>query len=722
MNTQQKRTVRGAVTGMLAAAALLGAHGRAWAETVTFGNPGASNFTVPAGVTQIKIVAKGAGGGGGGADGGGGVGGRGGAGGLATGTFNVAAGDIFVVQVGGGGGLGVSCAAAAGGGLGGTSPFGAGGAGGNAGGVGCSGAGGGGGGATAVLKAAVAQLIAAGGGGGNGGSYAGVGTNAQSAVGGGALLPAGVAGTPRNPGLDGGGGGGGGGGLLGGLGGADQADSSNGALGSRPGTSFFLAAALNGSSGLVGGAAGGSGGNYEANLPATAGANGSVDITITGGCGNGVLEAGEGCDDNGRTAGDGCNASCQVETGKACNADAAGAVGGASCASTVCNASGGAPGLCAAALTCGNGKVEAGEGCDDGNTNPGDGCDASCKTENGASCNANAAGVVGGASCASGICNTAGGQPGVCAPAGACGNGVLEAGEGCDDGNKIAGDNCSDLCKVEATKACNTNASGAVGDASCASGICNVAGGGAGVCATALTCGNGKLEAGEGCDDGNTAVGDGCSDACKIDTGKACNVNASGVTGNASCTTTVCDVKAGAPGLCVVKAANGDATINGEMCSSGKAVTCASGVCEVDNKCGLNDATTCAANADCRGGACATDKKCGLLVGDTCAPGAVDPCRGTLTCDSATKKCIDPNAGADAGVTDAGARDAGGSDAGRDSGVADSGAADSGAATDDTSLEGGGCAVTPGAGETTGVFAAMALAVAAVLGRKRNKR
>jgi sulfatase modifying factor 1 len=73
-------------------------------------------------------------------------------------------------------------------------------------------------------------------------------------------------------------------------------------------------------------ATGGAGGN-----PATGGAGGSSAGGGAGtnsgggdaggeapGCGNGVVEAGEVCDDGGSTAGDGCSATCAVETGFVC--------------------------------------------------------------------------------------------------------------------------------------------------------------------------------------------------------------------------------------------------------------------------------------------------------------------------------------------------------------------------------------------------------------------
>ncbi len=64
------------------------------------------------------------------------------------------------------------------------------------------------------------------------------------------------------------------------------------------------------------------------------------------------------------------------------------------------------------------------------------------------------------------------------APAGDCGNGVLETGEQCDDGNTLSGDGCSASCRLE-------------------------------------VCGNRILDPGEQCDDGNTVSGDGCSATCQ---------------------------------------------------------------------------------------------------------------------------------------------------------------------------------------------------------------
>ena len=100
-----------------------------------------------------------------------------------------------------------------------------------------------------------------------------------------------------------------------------------------------------------------------------------------------------------------------------------------------------------------------------------------------------------------------------------CGNGTLEANEGCDDGNTVDdGNGCSATCLVTTGSACNALVAGAQDDSSCASGICDTTGNAApGICEAANICGNGSLDGAEACDDGNTTSGDGCSSTCFID-------------------------------------------------------------------------------------------------------------------------------------------------------------------------------------------------------------
>ncbi len=76
------------------------------------------------------------------------------------------------------------------------------------------------------------------------------------------------------------------------------------------------------------------------------------------GCGDGVIGAGEQCDDGNTADGDGCSHACALEGG--------------------------------VTPACGDGILEAGEGCDDGNTATGDGCSAACQSEStGLPCTAN---------------------------------------------------------------------------------------------------------------------------------------------------------------------------------------------------------------------------------------------------------------------------------------------------------------------------------------------
>ena len=92
------------------------------------------------------------------------------------------------------------------------------------------------------------------------------------------------------------------------------------------------------------------------------------------GCGNGILSAGEICDDGNRQSGDGCSADCTAlcgngttEPGEEC--DDGNLVDGDGC-DVNCTVSG-----------CGNRILMAGEACDDGNAVDGDGCSSACEPE-----------------------------------------------------------------------------------------------------------------------------------------------------------------------------------------------------------------------------------------------------------------------------------------------------------------------------------------------------
>ena len=83
-------------------------------------------------------------------------------------------------------------------------------------------------------------------------------------------------------------------------------------------------------------------------------------------CGDGVVSAGEECEDGNTAPGDGCSDTCQQEPGWDCT-DAI-------------------PAVCT--FLCGNGTIDssAGETCDDGGVVPGDGCSATCGIEAGWGC------------------------------------------------------------------------------------------------------------------------------------------------------------------------------------------------------------------------------------------------------------------------------------------------------------------------------------------------
>ena len=251
------------------------------------------------------------------------------------------------------------------------------------------------------------------------------------------------------------------------------------------------------------------------------------------GCGNGVVDSGEQCDDGNIASGDGCSSTCLKEAGYTCKKPGA---------------------ACEQVKSCGNGVLDDGESCDDGNTESDDGCSSDCEKEEGFTCEKPGYSCIS-VDCGNGVvddgeeCDS--GEiaveysemgSGICARdchwAHYCGDGVLEqvdrdhgeqcdakgvdtskdyngcdifcklsfyCGDGqitheeqCDDGNQNDGDGCSSTCRVEPGYFC-TN------------GSCDP-----------LKCGNGELDDGELCDDGNREIGDGCSSACVTEAGFIC--------------------------------------------------------------------------------------------------------------------------------------------------------------------------------------------------------
>ncbi|MFH2010731.1 MAG: DUF4215 domain-containing protein [bacterium] len=261
---------------------------------------------------------------------------------------------------------------------------------------------------------------------------------------------------------------------------------------------------------------------------------GAFEYVLTSFCGDGILNAGEVCDDGASNGTYGaCLADCsgpgpfcgdgntdppneQCDDGNTDNTDAC-VVG---CVSAVCGDGYVRAGVeacddgntvdtdacrndCTLA-SCGDGVVQLGEQCDDGNTDNTDACVAGCRN---ASCGDGYvwAGVE---ACDDGNLIDTDGCSNSCVSA-SCGDGVVQAGEECDDGNADNTDGCVAGCLnatcgdgfvragVEACDDGNT-----VNTDSCRN-DCSLP-----------TCGDGLLQLGEVCDDGNASNTDDCLNTC----------------------------------------------------------------------------------------------------------------------------------------------------------------------------------------------------------------
>ena len=295
-------------------------------------------------------------------------------------------------------------------------------------------------------------------------------------------------------------------------------------------------------------------------------------------CGNGIIDAGEGCDDGNDDDNDACTNTCLIKEGLSC-------VSSLQCQSALCDLS--SSGLCAQpASTCGDGNVDLNEGCDDGNNVVGDGCTA-CLLDVGETCMADDR-------CSSSLCVN-----GICS---ACGNGFVDVGEGCDDGNTNADDGCNAACKIEDNVSCQS-------DDQCAGGYCDY---GADeeepLCTSVvLPCGNGIVEAGEGCDDGNREGGDGCDVSCLVEDGNVCESALE--CASASCSEGIC-VRCGDGDIDAQEACDDANTLDGDGCSSACRV-------EVEGE--------CTALRQCESGACDLDTNTCL---SPCGDGSVDEGEG----------------------------------------------------------------------------------------------
>lgn len=210
-------------------------------------------------------------------------------------------------------------------------------------------------------------------------------------------------------------------------------------------------------------------------------------------CGNGVLEAGEACDEgeaNGMLHGEGqgCSIGCTPEP--------------------VCEELAGGELQCT--TVCGNGSTEEGEDCDDGNRFPGDGCSEECSVELGYTC---ASVEIDGrlqSECLS-----------------QCGDGILAGGEECDKGERN-GDGTYGGCRTDCTL--GAHCGDGIRDVAveqCDDGPANLYGyyvydylsdpeGCTPSCTAPFYCGDGLVSVHEQCDDGHPYDNDGCSNACTV--------------------------------------------------------------------------------------------------------------------------------------------------------------------------------------------------------------
>ena len=296
-------------------------------------------------------------------------------------------------------------------------------------------------------------------------------------------------------------------------------------------------------------------------------------------CGDGVVDAGESCDDGNRVSGDGCDANC---TFTACG-------NGVIAGDEVCDDGNTADGdYCSEDCStevevCGDGYLAGSEACDDGNTEESDYCASDCNTVTGR--------------CGDGVeqsneaCDDGNTEHGdYCAPdcstvTGRCGDGVEQSNEACDDGNTADGDYCSADCSTEAevcgdgyvagSEACDDGASNT--DAYGQEQRCNTTCDG-----YSPYCGDGAVSEGEACDDGagNTdAYGQGqrCNTTCDgyapycgdgtVSEGEACDDGAGNIDayGQGQRCNTTCD---GYAPYC-----GDDIVSDGEACDDGNRVS-----------------------------------------------------------------------------------------------------------------------------------------------------
>ena len=294
-------------------------------------------------------------------------------------------------------------------------------------------------------------------------------------------------------------------------------------------------------------------------------------------CGNGVIEAGELCDDgtgdpNSMVDGDGCSVTCTIESGWVCT---------------------GQPSVCHE-VVCGDGAVEGDEQCDDGTGDPnsmvdGDGCAADCTVETGWSCV---------------------GEPSTCGAA-ECGDGYPVGTEECDDRDTNDGDGCSSTCTVEQYWACDDGAP------SFCDGIC----------------GDGKIRGLEECDDGDADAGDGCSATCTVEDAWGCTLDEPSQCSNCGDDVVLVDSGSGLFLLGIGNDCDDGNTSNGDCCSATCYFETSGSQCTGDGNICTDDECDGAGNCEhnpvdgryCDDGSACTNR-CGAAVCDDCEGDRCDIC------------------------------------------------------------------------------------------------
>lgn len=382
------------------------------------------------------------------------------------------------------------------------------------------------------------------------------------------------------------------------------------------------------------------------------GSGGIDDITCAPACGDGVLDAGEQCDDGNTMNGDCCSADCVADSpGSACDD------GDPCTAADQCNANGECAGT---ASTCGDGQLDAacGEQCDDGNETSGDCCSSTCQFEaSGSSC------ADDGNPCTDDFCDAAGScthpantdpcdDGDVCSTGDVCSGGACQGGPpfNCDDGNVCTDDFCNpqtgcahtnnsapcdnqnpsddpDMC-VEGTCAgtggCQGNDANCDDGNPCTDDTCLPSG----ACAHANNTGP--------CEDGNLCtVGDSCSGGiCTSGSARNCD------DGNV-CTNDTCD-----PGSGCINTPNSNPCDDGDACTA--ADTCQGGVCLGGAAVECDDGNVCTDDACDPGSGCVyTNNTAPCDDQDPCS--ATDQCNGAGSCVGGGSVCgngvLDPMCG-----------------------------------------------------------------------------